>query len=206
MKKAVLLGDSIRLSYCARVGELLAGECEVLWPEENCAYTMYTLRRTREWFEGSGGWGTVDLIHYNNGIWDHHRVADDGEPLSTPEQYLYLNRRLHRQLAEYAPKLIWATTIPAGEAYQYTPHWVLGLKRDDWNREIREYNALLSGYLSSQGVEINDLYALVAPHPEYITTDGIHLTAEGVEAAAQQVASHIRAASSRTDGNSEVLR
>jgi len=179
MKKVVLLGDSIRLSYWERVRELLADVCEVYAPEENCAYTMHTLRCVRHWFTSSR-WENVDLIHWNNGIWDHHRNAEDGEPLSTPEMYLYLNRRLHKQLALYAKKLCWATTIPAGEHYTCNPKNLCAISREEWNRETVLYNDLLVAYLRYQGVSINDLYTLVAQHPEYQGGDGIHLTPVGV--------------------------
>ena len=190
MKKVVLLGDSIRLSYWKRVRELLADICEVYAPEENCAYTLHTIRQAKVWFTK---WGHVDLIHYNTGIWDHHRNGVDEEPLSSPEQYLYLNRRLHRYLAGRGDRLIWATSIPAGEEYyQCGTRDLLAETREIWNDEIALYNGITAAWLSHQGVKINDLHALVSAHPEYIGDDGIHLTAEGVEAAAQQTAAAIR--------------
>ena len=129
MKTVVMLGDSIRLSYWKRAAELLSDLCTVIVPDDNCAYTLYTLRHIRGWFRD---WGLekVDLIHWNNGIWDHHRNAEDLEPLSTPEQYLYQNRRLYRQLARYSDKLIWATTIPAGIRYTHHPHGLTGIPRE----------------------------------------------------------------------------
>ena len=190
MKKVVLLGNSIRLSYWKRVGELLSDICEIYGPEENCAYTLHAIRQAKVWF---AKWGHVDLIHYNTGIWDHHRNGVDEEPLSSPEQYLYLNRRLHRYLAGRGDRLIWATSIPAGEDYDRCgTRDLLAETRAIWNDEIALYNGIVSAYLRHQGVGINDLHALVSAHPEYIGSDGIHLTDAGVEAAAQQTAEAIR--------------
>ena len=97
-KKVLLLGDSIRQSYCARVKELLADECEVYYVPDNGAYTLNTLWAVMlSWLPTLGIKGEeLDLIHWNNGHWDHHRNLNDLEPLSTIEQYLYYNRRLHK--------------------------------------------------------------------------------------------------------------
>ena len=193
MKTVVMLGDSIRMSYWKRAAELLSDLCTVIAPDSNCAYTLYTLRHVRGWFRD---WGLekVDLIHWNNGIWDHHRNAEDLEPLSSPEQYLLQNRRLYGQLARSSDNLIWATTIPAGLRYSYDPHGLTGIPREAWNEEIRSYNALLSAWLKDRGAGINDLYALIAANPDYVGEDGIHLTEEGVEAAARQTADAVRQA------------
>ena len=192
MKKVLLIGDSIRLNYQEKVKELLADTCEVVYPNGNCEFTLNTLWSIRQWFRDYE-WGQVDLIHWNTGIWDHHRNADDGEPLSTPEQYLYYNRRLHKQLATYTKNLIWATTTPAGIHYKPDPDWLCPLSREDWNEEVSLYNDILRAYLVHQGVAIDDLYDLVQHHWDYLTDDGIHLSPAGVEGLAQQVADCIRA-------------
>ncbi len=192
MKKVLLLGDSIRINYQSAVAEALSDVCEVVYPEENCAYTLNTIWHIRMWFDYYK-WGKVDLIHWNNGIWDHHRTLDDGQPFSTPEQYLYQNRRLHAQLARYTDNLIWATTTPASENYTYDPHGLTGIPRDAWNKEIALYNDLLKAYLVNQGVAIDDLYTLVTQNWHYIREDGFHLSDAGVEGLGKQVAACIRA-------------
>ena len=145
----------------------------------------------RGWLSGTG-FDKIDLIHYNNGIWDHHRNLSDGEPLSSVEQYIYLNRRLHSHLAGAADKLIWATTTPAGLGYTQNPEGLCALSREDWNREIELYNNVLSGYLTSKGVWITDLNSVIGADLDNICQDGIHLSDKGVEAAAQAVAANIR--------------
>ncbi len=192
MKKVLLLGDSIRQNYQSKVIEELKDVCEVVFPEANCANTLETVWHIRIWFE-EYGWGKVDLIHWNNGIWDHHRTLDDGLPLSTPEEYLYLNRRLYGQLSRYTDNLIWATTTPAGENYRCDPQELTGIPRDEWNREVALYNDLVRAYLSAQGVAIDDLYSLVTQNWDCIREDGFHLSERGVELLGKQVAACIRA-------------
>lgn len=192
MKRVVLIGDSIRMNYEDLVRERLKGECEVLSPKDNCAYTLNSIFHIRRWFQEMGA-EHVDLIHWNNGIWEHHRNAEDNEPFSPPEIYLSLTKRLHNQLKRYSDKIVWASTIPAGPRYDPDGHILLFLSREDWNREIALYNGIASAYFKSEGVPINDLYSLIDSDPErYVCEDGIHLTDEGKEAAAEQVAAKIR--------------
>ncbi|MBE6598606.1 MAG: SGNH/GDSL hydrolase family protein [Ruminococcaceae bacterium] len=195
MKKVVLIGDSIRLSYWQRVKQILENEgvCEVYAPLDNCSYTLNIIRRIRVWFRDMGV-EHADLIHWNSGIWEHHRNTDDMAPFSTPEMYLTYNKRLLRQMQKYGDRLIWASTTPAGKHYHYDPNGLCGIPLEEWNREIDLYNGILSSYLITQGVTINDLNSLIgADTDRFITDDGIHLTPEGEEAAAEQVASVIRA-------------
>ena len=44
MKKIILLGDSIRLSYQNRVTELLGSDYTVWGPDDNSRFAAYTLR------------------------------------------------------------------------------------------------------------------------------------------------------------------
>ena len=190
-KNVILLGDSIRINYCERVKELLSDICDVRFPHDNCAYTLNTIWNVRNWVNEIG-FDKIDLIHYNNGIWDHHRNLADGEPLSNIEQYVYLNRRLHNHLSTYTDKLIWATTTPSSLTRDYTKSALAGLPNEEWNREIALYNNVLSGYLTSKGVWITDLYSIIEADPETLCEDGIHLSDKGIEAAAQAVAENIR--------------
>ena len=190
MKRVLLFGDSIRLSYQDRVKELLAGECEVCGPDFNCEFTLRTLWAFKRWI-AEQNFDRIDVIHWNNGIWDHHRVTDDPNlPLSTLEQYLEVNMRLYKVASSYTDKLIWATTTPM--ALDKEPTDLLPIPADEANREIKLYNDVLVAYLNAQGVMINDLNSLIASDPAYHCEDGCHLSPEGVEQAALQVAAKIR--------------
>jgi len=192
MKKVMLIGDEIRLAYQERVRELLADVCEVVYVRNNSGYTASALWFVREQVENAFKWEDIALIHWNTGIWDHHRTLDDGLPLISAEEHLRWNRRFHRQLALYADRLIWATTTPAGDGYKYDPNGIYGIPKDEWNREVKLYNDMVSAYLSNKGVVINDLYTLVSAHPEYLGEDGINLSEAGVEAVSQHIAREIR--------------
>lgn len=191
MKNVVLLGDSIRLQYAKRVKDLLGEGYAVYSPSDNCEYTKFTLWMVRYWFEGFGQ-GRIDCIHWNNGIWDHHRTTDDGQPLSSLAEYLQDNERLYKQLRTYTPNLIWATTTPAGPAMKADPKSLHFLCREKWNEEIRLYNGACSGMLSSCGVKIDDLYSELDGRDDCYS-DEVHLNDAGIEAVAKAVAASIQA-------------
>ena len=76
MKKAVLLGDSIRLlGYGTRVPALLAPDIAVWQSEDNGRFTSYTLRTC---FDYKAELETADVIHWNNGLWDMCDLFGDG--------------------------------------------------------------------------------------------------------------------------------
>ena len=49
MKKAVLIGDSIRRNYQRRVQARLDGEAEVWGPWENCRHSLWALDHYDQW-------------------------------------------------------------------------------------------------------------------------------------------------------------
>ncbi|MBR3415733.1 MAG: SGNH/GDSL hydrolase family protein [Clostridia bacterium] len=204
MKNVILIGDSIRLGYQARVAELLGDGVKVYAPEENCRYTKFALWGMFSWMEG---WGSPvpDVIHWNTGIWDLHRCTADGEVFTPLSEYLETNRRLAIQMESYCDRLIWATTIPGGRGLdeKKRTNYLVGESgrpavclcdyADAWNADVERYNAANSKMLRGRGIVINDLYSVIAGRTdEYISDDGIHPTEAGYEALARQVAAKIR--------------
>jgi lysophospholipase L1-like esterase len=172
--KITCLGDSIRMQYAPRVAELLGEDFEVFAPAENCRFAKYTLRGLFDWkskMEGSR------IVHWNNGLWDICNLFGDG--LFTSEQeYLDNMLRIADILLARYDKVIFATMTPVTERNKYNK-----------NSDIERYNALVSEALSKKGIIINDLYSLVAADIDrYISSDEIHLSDEGIELCANQVA------------------
>ena len=178
MKRIAFLGDSIRLGYANRTIELLGDGYEYFQPTDNCRFATYTKRLIwdhRKLLEGS------EVIHWNNGLWDICNLWGDG--CFTPlEDYLCEMEGLARRLLPMTKTLIFATTTPVDPRNPY-----------DKNDAIEAYNAAVVPRLEALGVVINDLHAVIAQDiPAYIKEDRIHLTPEGVEAAAQHNAAFIR--------------
>ncbi len=179
MKKIALLGDSIRLlGYGQKVAEMLSPECEVWQPDDNCRFAAYTLRGLFEWKENLEG---CDVIHWNNGLWDICELFDDG-PFTSPEAYVETMKRIARILRKYSKKVIFATITPVTDANKYNR-----------NEVIKQYNELIVPELEKMGVIINDLHKTVwADLDNLMSEDTLHLSEEGVNVCAEQVAECIR--------------
>lgn len=205
MTNVILLGDSIRLGYQDYVREYLGDGFQVFSPAENCRYTKFTLSNVKWWMHT---WGnpSVDVIHWNNGIWDLHRHLS-GEDLFTPlDEYLETNGRLLNILKLYTDKLIWGTITPGGKALDEQkaynalintdanhPALKLSDAMEPWNADIRRYNEATAELMKANGVRVDDIYSVVAADPDrYIDADGIHMTDDGYKAIARQVSDEIR--------------
>ena len=176
-KKVSLLGDSIRMGYGAKVPAILGDENEVFQPEENCRFAKYTLRGMFDWAEGLKG---SEVIHWNNGLWDATECLGDGL-FTSVDEYVETMLRIAKFLKAITPNVIFATTTPTHPEYPYTH-----------NEKIDIFNAALVHKLQEIGIEINDLNALVKNLMDYICADQIHLTDEGFEVCAKQVAEKIK--------------
>ena len=181
MKKVVLLGDSIRMiGYGKPVEQALSGDFEVWQPSDNCRYATYTLRGLFDWKREME---QTDIIHWNNGLWDVCDLLGDGT--FTPiDVYVESMVRIAKLMLQRAKVVIFATTTPVREGH-----------RHNRNADIRAFNDALVPRLRALGVQINDLYALVAADiPRYICDDMIHLSEEGIALCAAQVERAIRTA------------
>ena len=87
MKKIYLIGDSIRMGYDSIVREILQDEAQVTWHTENARYAPYTMRALTGWKNEDIRPETIDLIHWNNGLWDILHHGFDEETQTSPEEY-----------------------------------------------------------------------------------------------------------------------
>ena len=99
MKNVFLIGDSIRVGatanpdyqtsnspgYGVYVKELLKNEACVYAPDDNCRFAQYTLRYLYDWTMGIEC-EKIDVVHWNNGLWDVLRINGD-EPLTPIDVY-----------------------------------------------------------------------------------------------------------------------
>ena len=182
--RVLLLGDSIRMSYQPHVANLLDGKAEVVGPEDNCQYSLYTLSSLGRWIESLG---KPDIVHWNNGIHDvgHNPVRS---PIQIPIDMYRANLEfILEQLLEFTPRVIWATSTPV---HPDRPFLDIGWA---WhNEEIDKYNAVARELMESRGVPINDLHTLVWANPSgFLAEDQLHLSEAGQKACAHAVADRI---------------
>lgn len=158
---------------------LLAPDIAVWQSEDNGRFTSYTLRTC---FDYKAELETADVIHWNNGLWDMCDLFGDG-PFTPLPLYTDVLVRIARILQGYCPRVIFATTTPP--------------RPEMWGHDIervRAYNAAAVAVLHPLGVQINDLYSLIAPDMQHLIRDDdlIHLTDAGIELTAAQVARSVR--------------
>ena len=180
MIKVTLLGDSIRLvGYGTKVPELLGDEFEVYQPAENCRFAKYTLRGMWDWKEAMEG---TRIVHWNNGLWDCCNLFGDG-CFSSEDEYVSNMLRVAKILLSRYDKVIFATTTV-----------VRGENALNKNKIIDRYNKILVPKLEELGIIINDLYTtVVSDIDKFIRSDdNIHLTDEGIDICARQVAEIIK--------------
>lgn len=183
--KITLLGDSIRMGYGTKVPEILGADYEVYQPEDNCRFAKYTLRMLFDLAEAMQG---SEIVHWNNGMWDICQLFTDGKPFSSEEEYVENMLRIADILLARCKTVIFATTTPVREENPYNK-----------NAVIQQFNNAIVPKLKEKGVIINDLYTLVsADVKKYVREDDkLHLTDEGIEVCARQVANVISEASKR---------
>ncbi len=174
MKKIILLGDSTRQAYDEYVRAKLDKTAQVLFPKENCQFSLYLFRHLHDW-KKSGDWGDdADAVHWNAGLWDALHLFGQ-ETLTDPDYYAQTIRRIDGRIRMLFPraKVVFATNTPGIDA-RYGEDF---FRR---NREIEEYNRRALDALASTDTVIDDLYAAAAGCPEEYYIDAVHLyTPEG---------------------------
>lgn len=178
MKKIILLGDSIRLSYQNRVRELLGDGYTVWGPDDNGRFASYTLRMLYDYREQLKD---ADLIHFNCGLWDMCDLFGDG-PFTPPEVYVEQMVRIAKILKTYAPVVVFAATTPPSPKM-----WGHDLER------VRAYNAAAVAALEPLGILFDDLFTPVAEDIDrMISEDYLHASPYGVEVLANRVADCVK--------------
>lgn len=191
MKTVYLLGDSIRYGasnspgYGIWVKKLLDGFAEVEYPDDNCRFAQYTLRYAHEWAQKLDG-KPVDIVHWNNGLWDCLQLFGD-EPFTPVPFYVSTLERIYRRLVLLFPKaeITFALSTPVIESMG-RPEFMR------YNRVIEEYNAAAAELMARLGVPVDDLYSAAAAMDPSLHADWVHYTDEGSRLLAEAVIRFLR--------------
>ena len=189
MKKIFLIGDSIRFGascvppspgYGVYVKEKLEGRAEVYAPNENCRFAQHTLRYLHEWAANIPG-DEIDVVHWNNGLWDALRLFGD-EPFTELEYYGKTLVRIYQRIRLLFPnaKVIFALSTSVKE--EWANHDFIR-----YNKEIEEYNKEAIKVLVPLGVEINDLYSVSKAFADDLRSDWVHYGEEASKILADAV-------------------
>ncbi len=186
MKNIYLIGDSIRFGapgspgYGVFVKEKLEGKANVYAPGENCRFAQYTLRYLHEWANDVDK-EKVDIVHWNNGLWDVLRLFGD-EPLTDIETYGSMLKRVYKRIRFLFPNamVIFALSTAVIEEWA-SPEFFR------YNREIEQYNRKAREVMAELGVKVNDLYSLSANFEPSLHSDWVHFGVEGSKILADKV-------------------
>lgn len=172
LPKVLMVGDSIVQGYFRDVEKDLAGKAycskyatsKFLGNPDYLDELKLILKRYR-----------FQVIHVNNGLhgWTY-----------TEEQYRQAMPKLMETLARYGKgaTIIWATSTP-----RRNPQDSAQLAVD--NNRVLERNRIAADYMIRHGIAVDDLYSLVADHPEYynLPQDTTHFNSQGRAMEAKQV-------------------
>lgn len=174
MKKLLLLGDSIRMGYDSSVKKALEGRAEVIFPEENCRFAEYLFRNLHEYLYNAGGGETIDVVHWNVGLWDTLRLC--GEDNLTPiDVYEYYIDRISARMKKLCPnaKIIFATSTLIDEDRMRGVS-LCGCEAYRSNSDTAKYNDAALDVIGKYGFEVDDLYSLSASLPLDAHSDATH--------------------------------
>lgn len=186
MKNIFLIGDSIRHGapgsdgYGVHVKKKLEGVANIYAPEENCRFAQYTLRYLHEWASRVPK-EEIDVVHWNNGLWDVLRLFGD-EPLTDIESYGVMLKRVYKRIKFLFPnaKIVFALSTSVIEEWG-SPNFFR------YNCEIEEYNKKAQEVMGELGVEVNDLYTLSKSFDNSLHSDWVHFNTAGSQILADKV-------------------
>ncbi len=174
LPRVLLIGDSITRSYypivehilgdrlsCARLTTSKCITDPLFFKELDLVLSTYRFR----------------VVHLNNGL--HGLDYDDRE-------YGAYLPRVFRVIENHAQdcRIIWAQTTPVRLTTDLT-------KLDPKTARVRERNRIARELAAARNVPVNDLFSLVADHPEYFAEDGVHLNNRGQTIVGERVAAFI---------------
>lgn len=187
--RVLLIGDSIREGYGAIVKRELQGKAEVVEIPENARFAAYTLRMISDWCKQLKIGTDIDLVYWNNGLWDVVRICGDN-PQTLLADYIGCLKRIIHRIKYLCPNaiIIFANTTP-----------VLEYKNDDKmyerrNSDIEMYNSEAAGVMDKYHINVDDLYTVVNGLSEDNYADWVHLNEIGNTYLGNHIAKYILSA------------
>ena len=194
MKQIYLLGDSVRMGYGELVRDLLAGCAAVHFPQDNCRFSLNTLCFLHTWAEQMQDVQPeeINLVHWNNGLWDVCHFEGDPLPLVPPDMYEATLRRIIQRIRTVFPnaKILFALTTCIDESMTKFQRGVPMRTQV----EIDEYNRIACHAMAEEGVGIDRLDEASRLIPSSDRADWVHFTPTGYMVLARHAAQTIRGA------------
>lgn len=128
----------------------------------------------------------VDLVVWNNGLWDVLRLYGD-DPLTPIDVYELMLDRVYRRIRLLFPKakVMFCLTTCVIEDW-CKPNF----KRK--NADIEAYNEVAKKVMAKNGVDLIDLYAVSQNLGEEVRKDHVHYLDDGYKILAEHIAEAVR--------------
>ncbi|MBQ7197738.1 MAG: SGNH/GDSL hydrolase family protein [Selenomonadaceae bacterium] len=180
---ALLIGDSISLSYRELVKFILRDTMKIFYPPENGRFVAYTFRALYEWSRDLKWSSDTQIVYWNNGLWDVVRIFGD-EPQTPLNDYGILIERTFNRLKYLFPqaKIIFATSTPVLEGRFDRKIFYRS------NADIEKYNDVAREIILRNGGLVHDLYAITKNFPLQAYQDATHFIPKACEFLALNVA------------------
>ena len=184
---ALLLGDSISLDYRDFVKIILQDSVEIFYPPENGRMVAYTFREISTWSKNLNWSSNMNLIYWNNGLWDIVRIFGD-EPQTSINEYSILIGRTYDRLKYLFPqaKIIFATTTAVVESRFDKENFY---RRND---DIQQYNEIAQSVILERGGFVHDLNKLTTSWTELMWRDSTHFILQARQVMAAYIAALIK--------------
>lgn len=186
-KNVFLIGDSIRLQYCAMTREKLSDVAEVFYVDDNCRNTQYVITRLNGWADMFSDPTCVDLVHFNCGHWDIAHWGGSEHSLTSEAEYARNLQIIIDMISKLFPraKIVFATSTTMN------PNGQVGLNPRT-NSEVSRYNEIAKAVASKNNIAINDLFAVTKEWDSSCYNDHAHLTDQASIVLGQTIATTIK--------------
>ena len=187
-KNVLLIGDSIRMGYCASAREALSDVAEVFYIDDNCRNTQYVITRLNGWANMFSDRKGIDLVQFNCGHWDIAHWCGGAYSLTSEGEYARNLQIIIDMIAKLFPcaKIVFATTTTMNPSGQ------LGVNPRT-NGEISCYNEIAKAVASKNNLPINDLFAITKDWDSTGYKDYCHFTEAANVVLGQAVAAALKA-------------
>ena len=138
------------------------------------------------WAENLKIGSDIDVVYWNNGLWDIVRLCGDEPLISASEYQNNLKKIVHRiQFLFPNAKIIFATTTPIMEnSYENEMY-------QRKNSDILLYNEIAKSVMREKNVFVDDLYKLIVEAPQNLYLDGTHFSQKGNSYLAAHISEYI---------------
>jgi len=186
-KNVFLIGDSIRMGYCATTREAMSDIAEVFYVDKNCRNTQYVITQLNAWGNMFNDTALVDVVQFNCGHWDVGHWLGGAHSLTSEREYARNLQIILDMLTDIFPnaKIVFATTTtmnPSGET---------GINPRT-NEEIIRYNEILKAVAGKNNLPINDLYEITKNWDSSYYKDYCHFAPAGNQILGKTVATVLK--------------